>query len=530
MSFGIDIVECLGCGFVQSEYVSESALRDYYSKFYRPPLSGEEIRILRRKSYDQAVSQIEYINSIISGKKFTNSLDYGAADGELAKLLKGISQAVYVTEFDPQYVKLLKKEEKLILLDESDLDTSIFSNFFGFISISHVLEHLTDPILSLERFSRLLKKDGFLLVDLPNEVELLTKANFQAKGHLSYFTVDSFKRLVNTHGKFDILEIRTCNRSVEEFIVSGFRLPEQYFRQNTPNGTVIRALLLNARPDAVLDRRPKDFIDDRLLLDDYSRRILHMHKSFMALQAQKDEIERRCEITIEAHGKLLKRLNQCTSEQIDLSNKAAPGKLDQGQIDKFEHFLERVKKDTYPEYPTELHSSITKKMFDYFSSKYPLSIDSRILDIGCGQGVALELFTKKGFAPIGITLNSEDVSICQQRGYEVYEMDQSFLNFPDKEFDFVWCRHCLEHSIFPYFTLLELFRVLKPKGYLYIEVPAPDTSCKHQTNKNHYSVLGKSMWSELIKRTGFNILEVVDISFMVHAGPDAYWAFIQQKP
>jgi predicted SAM-dependent methyltransferase len=109
-------------------------------------------------------------------------------------------------------------------------------------------------------------------------------------------------------------------------------------------------------------------------------------------------------------------------------------------------------------------------------------------------------------------------------------MDQSFLDFHDEEFDLIWCRHCLEHSIFPYLTLIEFFRVLKRKGYLYIEVPAPDTSCKHQTNQNHYSVLNKSMWEELIKRTGFDMLVVNNIEFEVVAGTDIYWAFIQQKP
>ena len=109
-------------------------------------------------------------------------------------------------------------------------------------------------------------------------------------------------------------------------------------------------------------------------------------------------------------------------------------------------------------------------------------------------------------------------------------MDQSFLEFNDETFDLIWCRHCLEHSIVPYFTLSGFFRALKPTGFLYIEVPAPDTSSKHQTNRNHYSILGKSMWVELIKRTGFKLLEVIDIDLEVPSGPDTYWAFIQQKP
>ncbi len=204
--------------------------------------------------------------------------------------------------------------------------------------------------------------------------------------------------------------------------------------------------------------------------------------------------------------------------------------LDQSKTQRFENLLERVRKETYPEPASELHTTITRKMIDAFLNKHPLSEDKRILDVGCGQGVALEYFESKGFSPIGITLNNEDLSVCKGKGYEVYEMDQSFLDFNDEEFDLIWCRHCLEHSIFPYLTLIEFFRVLKHKGYLYIEVPAPDTSCNHQTNQNHYSVLNKSMWEELIKRTGFDMLVVNNIEFEVVAGTDIYWAFIQIKP
>jgi len=61
-------------------------------------------------------------------------------------------------------------------------------------------------------------------------------------------------------------------------------------------------------------------------------------------------------------------------------------------------------------------------------------------------------------------------------------------------------------------------------------VPAPDTSCQHQTNQNHYSVLGKSMWLDLIRRAGFDTLASLDIGLTTQAGPDTYWAFIQRKP
>ena len=105
--------------------------------------------------------------------------------------------------------------------------------------------------------------------------------------------------------------------------------------------------------------------------------------------------------------------------------------LNQSKTQRFESFLERIKKETYPEPPSELHTSITRGMVDRFLDSHSLS---KILDVGCGQEVALEYFNNKEFSPIGVTLNDEDSSVCKQKGYEVYVMDQSFLDFNDISF------------------------------------------------------------------------------------------------
>ncbi len=204
-------------------------------------------------------------------------------------------------------------------------------------------------------------------------------------------------------------------------------------------------------------------------------------------------------------------------------------KLRPQDIAKLEQFLERVAQETYPEPPSELHTKITRDMFAQMVSQLPLPPDAEILDIGCGQGLALELFQEKGLRATGITLNDEDVRVCQAKGFKVLKMDQSFLDFPAEAFDCVWCRHCLEHSIFPYFTLNEINRVLRPQGLLYLEMPSPETACRHESNKNHYSVLGKRMWLELLKRSGFQLVNALDINFQTRLGSDTYWVFMSRK-
>jgi SAM-dependent methyltransferase len=192
-------------------------------------------------------------------------------------------------------------------------------------------------------------------------------------------------------------------------------------------------------------------------------------------------------------------------------------------------FLDKLRWDVYPEPRSDLHESLTRQMFTMVCETCGLGAGARVLDVGCGEGGALELFRAAGMRATGIALG-EDVDACRQRGLDVLEMDLAFLDFPDATFDLVWCRHALEHSIFPYFVLSEMHRVLKPGGVLYVEVPSPDTACQHEANPNHYSVFGKRMWQELIRRSGFVDMQSYDINVEVALGPDLYWALVQRRP
>jgi SAM-dependent methyltransferase len=192
-------------------------------------------------------------------------------------------------------------------------------------------------------------------------------------------------------------------------------------------------------------------------------------------------------------------------------------------------FLRRLQEDVYPEPPSELHDRLSAEVFSRLQALHPLPAGAKVLDVGCGQGVALELFRQAGMDAVGITLGP-DAEVCRAKGFTVLEMDFTFLDFEDGSFDLVWCRHALEHSVMPFFLLAEMRRILKPGGVLYLEVPAPDTACAHQTNPNHYSVLGKSMLLELVRRAGLVPTVKWDIKFTTAAGPDVYMAFVLTRP
>jgi|GEM_PF-199711 len=193
-------------------------------------------------------------------------------------------------------------------------------------------------------------------------------------------------------------------------------------------------------------------------------------------------------------------------------------------------FLNKVDTEVYAEAISPLHQQLTQMTFDKLLGKYIKGKDLKILDIGCGKGPALELFRKNGLNAVGITLSDEDVNDCRSKGFDVHKMDQSFMNFEDETFDFVWARHVLEHSIMPLFTLSEYYRVTKQNGIIYIEVPGADTDARHSENPNHYSIFGRSSWIALINKSGFELMEEFPSKLLMQqGGKDEYYGFLCRK-
>ena len=200
----------------------------------------------------------------------------------------------------------------------------------------------------------------------------------------------------------------------------------------------------------------------------------------------------------------------------------------QGRYKRLHAFLrQRLAEDLYAETPDAGHTQVTHDVLKIINNRWGLR-GKHVLDVGCGRGVALEKLAEYGAIAKGLTFGADYVE-CKRRGYDVLEMDMSFIEFPDETFDVVWARHSLEHSIFPYFTLHVLCSALKRGGLLYAEMPAPDTSANHQMNKNHYSCLTRSSWQSLFERLGLTVLDTRDLHVELRCGPDIWYSFYLQK-
>lgn len=101
----------------------------------------------------------------------------------------------------------------------------------------------------------------------------------------------------------------------------------------------------------------------------------------------------------------------------------------------------------------------------------------KILDVGCGRGFYVQTVSLYDFPQEihGVDINGNYLEqarkICLDKRVKIRQGDIYHLPYPDNFFDLVICSEILEHLSNDKEALLEVKRVLKPRGTLLITVP-----------------------------------------------------------
>ena len=112
----------------------------------------------------------------------------------------------------------------------------------------------------------------------------------------------------------------------------------------------------------------------------------------------------------------------------------------------------------------------------------------RILDIGCGRGLFLNLMKEDGWVVTGQEFDGKSASYARNNyGIDVHTGDM-IGKFENESFDVVNINHVLEHMEKPGETLSECNRILKKGGLLVIAVPNIDSLQAKFGNKNWFQL------------------------------------------
>jgi len=198
-------------------------------------------------------------------------------------------------------------------------------------------------------------------------------------------------------------------------------------------------------------------------------------------------------------------------------------------------FLARCDSEIYEEPYSPMHDGVLKQQADVFLAEFDIKKEDKIVDVGCGFGLFQQYLHEKGYSnTLGITKAEKDIDNLIKTDTPYSTTDITFTGLDNNYANHVWCRHCIEHSPFPYLTLLEFNRIMKIGGFLYLEMPAPDQPAIQEHKPNHYSVLPKEMWASLLIRSGFKTLKFGAIDMRLKRPdqdeyPEQWYFYMAQK-
>jgi methionine biosynthesis protein MetW len=89
---------------------------------------------------------------------------------------------------------------------------------------------------------------------------------------------------------------------------------------------------------------------------------------------------------------------------------------------------------------------------------------SKVLDLGCGDGVLLQtLQNMKQVIPYGVEISEDGVSQCVEKGLYCYQgdIDEGLADYKDNSFDYVILNQTLQITKRPAYVLQEMMRISK---------------------------------------------------------------------
>jgi SAM-dependent methyltransferase len=148
---------------------NNEVLKEYNSNYHVNAHGGHQ-RNSKLNAFFAGIAKTRLItiknNIQVDHTKNYNVLEIGPGPGTFANewLKENRKSTYYAIETDVSLHENLKKQG-IILIDENDIKD--YNNNFDIIVISHVLEHVSNPLEFLNSFLFLLQDNGYLFIEVP---------------------------------------------------------------------------------------------------------------------------------------------------------------------------------------------------------------------------------------------------------------------------------------------------------------------------------------------------------------------------
>jgi SAM-dependent methyltransferase len=147
-------------------------------------------------------------------------------------------------------------------------------------------------------------------------------------------------------------------------------------------------------------------------------------------------------------------------------------------------------------------------LMHFLETRLDLTRPIRSLDVGCGTGAAMEMFSRR-FQAFGLDPSPQAIAFCQQRGLSNLFLGE-LTGYPaGGHFDLITFLDVLEHVEDDRGTLVTARQLLDDRGRLLITVPAfPSLWSPLDVMLHHKRRYTPAMLREVMRSAGFSILHL----------------------
>jgi len=193
----LKVLECENCGLQFLDSFDHIDDKFYSESKMISTDEGTDLKTHLKENKIDNKRRSKYLKNKIINKRV---LDFGCGNGGFLNEIKNYCKDCSGVEKDINHYNKFKRNKSIkIYSDISEVKTK-----FDYITIFHVLEHLKNPIKMLKDLSEKLKKNGRIIIEIPNSNDALLshykckeflKFNYISQ-HLFIFNEKSLKLLI----------------------------------------------------------------------------------------------------------------------------------------------------------------------------------------------------------------------------------------------------------------------------------------------------------------------------------------------
>ncbi|AFH50690.1 SAM-dependent methyltransferase [Ignavibacterium album JCM 16511] len=164
------VVKCIECGSYYVHPLIDFSDKEW-SELYNSEYFSAQTNWLINRRAKELFQRFEKAESYFKRNEEVNFLDIGCGEGRT--LIEGLRRGWNVTGIDIVDNRIPEaRTEKINFASGKFLELELPENFYDFVYLDSVLEHVLQPVEYLNKIRNILKPNGILYIGVPNEDSL----------------------------------------------------------------------------------------------------------------------------------------------------------------------------------------------------------------------------------------------------------------------------------------------------------------------------------------------------------------------